>query len=242
MTTADIHALTGAYALDAVSGTEREEFERHLAECESCAQEVQELRETATRLALAATTPPPPALKGRVLDEIRNVRQLPPETTVTPLRRHSFTQRMTGIAAAVFFVAAAGLGVVVFQQGNKLDDTQAQVAQMEEILGAGDAQLLTMENRDGGTMKVAVSRSEDRMLLVSDDLPAPPDGKTYQVWTVADDTPRSMGLFEPDNGKASFAVSDFSDAAQVAVSIEPDSGSKAPTDGEIVMAGALPVA
>lgn len=49
---ADVHALTGAYVLDAVSDVEHAEFERHLTRCETCAQEVAELRETATRLAL----------------------------------------------------------------------------------------------------------------------------------------------------------------------------------------------
>ncbi|MFL6126489.1 RskA family anti-sigma factor, partial [Actinophytocola sp.] len=112
MTSPDIHALTGAYALDAVAGVERADFERHLAECESCAQEVHELQETAARLALAATEIPPPHLKNQVMAQIRTVRQLPPDTTVVPLRRRSPAQRLTAVAAAVFLVAAAALGVV----------------------------------------------------------------------------------------------------------------------------------
>jgi anti-sigma-K factor RskA len=242
MTTADIHALTGAYALDAVSGTERMEFERHLAECDSCAQEVRELRDTAARLAIAAAATPPPDLRNRVLDQIKTVRQLPPVTSVVPLRRRSFGQRLTTVAAAVFFVAAAGLGVVVVQQNQKLDESQAYAARIERILSADDAQLLPMENRDGGMMNVAVSRSLDEMLLVSEDLPAPPEGKTYQVWTIVDDTPRSAGLMEPDSGNVSKMLSGFSSAAAVAVSVEPDSGSKTPTEDQIVMNTALPEA
>jgi anti-sigma-K factor RskA len=241
MTTADIHALTGAYALDAVSGVERLEFERHLAECESCAQEVHELRETATRLALAAAAPPPPALKSRVLDQIRTVRQLPPESTVTPLRRRSLALKLTTVAAAVFFVAAAGLGVLVYQQGQQLDDAQAQAAQMARILSADDAQLLSLENRGGGgdsTMKAAVSRSQDRMLMVSDNLASPPEGKTYQLWTLVDESPRSMGLLEPSDGAIAMEVSGLGDAEAVAISVEPDGGSRTPTD--VVMVGALP--
>jgi anti-sigma-K factor RskA len=242
MTTADIHALTGAYALDAVSGAERMEFERHLAECDSCAQEVRELRDTAARLAIAAAATPPPELKNRVLDQIKTVRQLPPETAVVPLRRRSFGQRLTTVAAAVFFVAAAGLGVVVVQQNQKLDDSQAYAAQMERILSAEDAQLLPMESRDGGTMNVAVSRSLDEMLLVSEDLAAPPEGKTYQLWTVAGGTPRSVGLMEPNSGNVSMTLSGFSSAEAVAVSVEPDGGSKTPTEDQIVMSGPLPAA
>ena len=39
---ADLHTLTGAYAADALSGTERLAFERHLDDCPACAQEVRE--------------------------------------------------------------------------------------------------------------------------------------------------------------------------------------------------------
>jgi anti-sigma-K factor RskA len=240
MTTADIHALTGAYALDAVSGVERMEFERHLAECESCAQEVRELRDTATRLGLAAAAPAPPALKGRVLDQIRTVRQLPPETTVVPLRRRSFGQRLTTVAAAVFFVAAAGLGVVVVRLNQKLDDSQAYAAQMEQILSAEDAQLLTLPNLDGGTMNVAVSRSQDRMMMLSDNLAGPGSGKTYQVWAIeGTDPPRSLGLMEPTDGHVALPMEGgLSNADFVAVSVEPDGGSKSPSK-DIVMQGEL---
>ena len=60
MTAADLHTLTGAFALDALSEREAKEFDRHLSRCPMCAQEVGELRETAARLALAVAEVPPP--------------------------------------------------------------------------------------------------------------------------------------------------------------------------------------
>jgi anti-sigma-K factor RskA len=231
MTTADIHALTGAYALDAVSGVERMEFERHLAECESCAQEVLELQETASRLALAASAAPPPALKARVMNEIRATRQAPPVTEPVPLRRRSLATRLSTVAAAVFFVAAAGLGVVVFQQNQQIDDTQAQIAQMEQLLRADDAELVKVESRDGGTVNVAVSRSQGRMVLLTENLPNPPSGKTYQVWALDSPTSaRSMGFLEPSDGDAALDVRGLRDEALVGLSLEPDGGSPTPTD------------
>ena len=50
MTSPDIHALGGAYVLDAVDDLERAAFDRHLADCETCANEVAELRDAAARL------------------------------------------------------------------------------------------------------------------------------------------------------------------------------------------------
>ena len=40
----DIHALSGAYAVDALDDIERAQFERHLAECPACRSEVDSLR------------------------------------------------------------------------------------------------------------------------------------------------------------------------------------------------------
>jgi len=230
--TADIHALTGAYALDAVSGEEREEFERHLAECESCAQEVRELRDTAARLALAAAAEPPPELKGNVLDRIRAVRQLSPETTVVPLRRRdrsSLALRLSSIAAAVLFVATVTLGVTVVRQGEQLDRSRAQATQMADLLRAGDAQVLTLDEGDKGRMTVAMSRSENRMLLLTEGLASPPEGKDFQVWTGHDGEMVSAGLLHPDHGEALLEISGLDDADEVGVTLEPDGGSEEPT-------------
>ena len=61
------HVLTGGYALDALSGPEREAFERHLPGCASCQAEVRGLRETAAQLALSAAVEPPIRIEQRVL-------------------------------------------------------------------------------------------------------------------------------------------------------------------------------
>ena len=55
---ADLHTLTGAYAAHALSDGERLAFERHLAACPACAQEVRELTETAARLGTAVAARP----------------------------------------------------------------------------------------------------------------------------------------------------------------------------------------
>ncbi|MBK3637931.1 zf-HC2 domain-containing protein, partial [Streptomyces sp. MBT97] len=77
-TTAELHSLTGAYALHALSDDEHEAFERHLAHCEPCAQESAELSATAARLGLAASATPLPVLRERVLRRITTVRQEAP--------------------------------------------------------------------------------------------------------------------------------------------------------------------
>ena len=74
----EIHALSGAYAVDALDDIERAQFERHLAECAECRAEVASLRSTAALLAETTATAPPEGLRDRVLADIATVRPLPP--------------------------------------------------------------------------------------------------------------------------------------------------------------------
>ena len=76
----EIHALSGAYAVDALDDIERAQFERHLAECAECRAEVDSLREAAALLAETTAATPSDALRDRVLADIATVRPLPPLT------------------------------------------------------------------------------------------------------------------------------------------------------------------
>ena len=64
----DIHALSGAYAVDALDDLERARFERHLAGCEACRHEVDSLREAAALLPETTTVEPSAALRDRLDD------------------------------------------------------------------------------------------------------------------------------------------------------------------------------
>ncbi|HEX8972442.1 anti-sigma factor [Oryzihumus sp.] len=74
----DIHGLSGAYAVDAVEGEERVAFEKHLAVCSQCRDEVATLRAAAGELAGLTEVTPPPSLRAAVLRDISSVRPLPP--------------------------------------------------------------------------------------------------------------------------------------------------------------------
>ena len=85
----DLHGLSGAYALDALTGLELDQFEHHVDRCPPCENEVRGFRETATRLALAVAASPPLALRERVLAAASVTRQLPPEVGEMPRARVS---------------------------------------------------------------------------------------------------------------------------------------------------------
>src|SRR5204862_5350511 len=97
MESIDIHDLTTAYALDALSPDEAREYEEHLATCERCRRELAELSSVAGTLAFGVESPPPPpALRDRILVAARAERD-----NVVPLR-----PRWTLAAKAVTAVAA----------------------------------------------------------------------------------------------------------------------------------------
>ncbi len=139
----DIHALSGAYAVDAVDDIERAMFERHLADCESCRAEVESLREAGALLAETSALTPPDALRQRVLAGIESIRPLPPLTVDAGERARSNRRRFPAlVAAAAALIALGGVGATVWHpwsadQGIESADPAAR------IVDAPDAQTKT---------------------------------------------------------------------------------------------------
>jgi anti-sigma-K factor RskA len=109
----DVHDLTAAYALDALSPQETEAYEEHLGQCERCREELVGLSEAATALAFGAVAPaPPPQLRESILEAARAER-----TNVVPLPRRRWVERGAMLAAAAVACVAVGLGVSLSQSG-----------------------------------------------------------------------------------------------------------------------------
>ena len=73
----ELHQLTGAYALNALTPSERAAFEEHLEQSDDAAREVDEMTETAALLAFSATPVQPPAdMRARLMAAIATTPQL----------------------------------------------------------------------------------------------------------------------------------------------------------------------
>ena len=79
---------------------------------------------------------------------------------------------------------------------------------------------------------------DERAVLVAEDLPSPPEGKTYETWILREDVPEPAGLFEPnDTGAAAAPLEGSIEGADaVAVTVEPSSGSSSPTSDPLMTA------
>ena len=232
--TTDPHALAAAYALDALSAEERELFRRHLADCPSCQLEAAEFAATAARLGAAAAQAPPAQLRAAVLDRVAVTRQSPPLTRPTRLRGRLRSSATWLVAAAVLLVAvAAGFVASQHERATQLADREQQVA---AVLAAPDAQFRRDRVGAEGRLTVVASRALDQAVVLVADLPALQAGRTYQMWLVTAGSPRSVGTIDEADQVRTLVVRGLDGARAVAMTVEPDGGSKKPTSPVIATA------
>ncbi|MEV6493061.1 anti-sigma factor [Actinoplanes sp. NPDC051633] len=238
MTTTDIHALVGAYALDAVDDVERAAFERHVGECESCRVELDELRETSARLADSTWSVPPPRMRGEVMAAIGRTRQLAP-VSPAPVRAERapgrYRRRLVAAAAAV--VLAGGASATVYQvQEQRVRDQRTiaaeaarQQARTGQILAAPDLVVRTAPVIGGGKVTVASSAANNAgVVLLGADAP-PAGGKVFQLWTIRGTTPKSEKVLAVGQTNVVQIVDGLPGSDMVGVTAEPAGGSPAPT-------------
>jgi anti-sigma-K factor RskA len=214
------HDLVAAYAMDALDEHEEREFERHLASCERCREELASLREAAAGLAYGAVGPaPPPELKQRILAEAKAER---PNVIPFPQRR----RWAAPIAAAAALAAAFALGVGVWATARpKSSDPLAAV------LAKPGAKVVALGGK--GTMAWAPDGSAALALTV----PRAPEGKTYEAWVIRNGTARRAGLLP---GTSTLRIQlPVRKGSVVAVTLERAGGVDLPTNPPLAQTKAL---
>jgi anti-sigma-K factor RskA len=261
----DIHTLTGAYAVDALSDGEREVFEAHLDDCDACRQEVAELQATAARLGGSLHEQPPPELKGRVLAAIDRTRQEPPgsvdddvdagdrprtDATADPAddlaaararREHAADTRrwllgVVGAAAGVLAIAVVGLGVAVASLGERLGEMEAAAGQLTEVMTAVDAETVSF-TADGTVVRIVMSPRRGEAVVLVDGMAPAPDDHAYELWLIHDEVRVPAGVFDVDDrGRATRVVTgDMATVTAIGVTVEPAGGSPQPTSDPVML-------
>lgn len=247
VTNADIHTLAAPYVLHALPVDEEQMFEAHLLECAACRTDVDEYREAAAALGAATGAALPDEMKQQVLARIREIRPLPPSDDVpgedfapggsarARAIRRWWPRVTTGLVAAMTAVIAV-LGIRLVDVQDELDQTRQFGAQMSELVGAEDTEMLQTES-DGGHGRVLVSRSLDTAVLIADGMEPAPADHTYQLWFIGDDGARSAGLLgdSADGDVGPFTASGLGEAAQLGITVEPEGGSEEPTTDPVMV-------
>ncbi|MET0997889.1 MAG: anti-sigma factor [Marmoricola sp.] len=245
-----LHALSGAYVVDALDAEERETFEKHLPTCLDCQAEVASLREAAALMADESAVTPPPSLRASVLSGIKTVRPLPPETSdapspatpatpattnVVPMRR-SRRFRLGALAAAAAVLAVLGFGAVTQPWEDNKPPAAGPSDPADAVLAASDAKHYQINFKDGSTATVVRSLSKGKAVLVTDDMAAPPKGKVFELW-LQDEAGHMApaGLMDKPGDNTVLLDGDAAKATGVGITVEPKGGSDQPTSEPIAL-------
>ena len=233
----DLHVLTGSYVLDAISDTEREEFERHLQHCPACEAEVRGLRETAARLALACAVTPPARMEQRVLAATYRTRQLPPLPADRPRRAvlrlvPRVPRRLAMLAVAASVAAAVVLGITQLTAQHQLD--QARATAIARVVTASDAHVATARTSAGGSVTVVTSAALREAVVSTSGMASLPSSRVYQVWVMSPSGARSAGLMHG----SSLLASAVRPGDRIGITVEPAGGTSRPTTTPVAV---LPV-
>ena len=214
----------GAYLLGALTDLERQAFERHLAGCRDCRDELDRLRPAADALPYSVDqVAPPPGLKASLMEVVEA------EAGVArPHRRPAWLRglalgglRPALVAGALALGLLAGFGLAQLTGG---EGTRSVVATVDERMPGASARLqITGDGEDGAILRVQ-------------GMPPPGEERVYQAWLQRDGTMVPQPTFEVgEDGRGAVAVTDdLSDAEAVLVTREPRGGARAPSEQPIL--------
>lgn len=216
------------YAMGLLDDPERAEAAEHLRRnCDVCTEELRRARETNSIIFSTAPEVAPPArLRARVLASVG----------AAPARRSWLPWGVAALATT----AAVMLLVNLNQMRDDRQQTLARSAQMENamrMMAEPETRQVTFGKGPQGRVLVSPKRG---VLLLASNLPPAPAGKTYELWIIPKGgAPRPAGLFQSDQSGNAMHLApgpvDMGTTAAVAVSLEPEAGSTAPTTTPIIV-------
>jgi hypothetical protein len=239
MTCEELKESFELYALGVLDGGEKDEMDAHLERgCEACGKNLNDaLAMNAILLSLAPEAAPPARLKRRIVASVG-------------VERAQWGWAAL-LAAACLMVIAVWLSVQERRRVGELADARQLILQ---ISGERDRmqQALSFLNQPE-TQQVGFGKGQaapprgnvfvnprSGVLLIASNLPDLTAGKTYEMWVIPKaGAPRPAGLFQSVSGTALYILPgpvDITGLGAVAVTVEPQSGSPAPTSTPIIVA------
>jgi anti-sigma-K factor RskA len=241
------------YALNALTGEERANLEKHLAMCPDCRLEVEQLRGDGALLALSATGPRPPGRsRQRLLDAAAKEAAASIRETVAMPRR-SWWGALGWAATAAMIVFAASLWKENSGLKQSLSAISAQAVentrQMEDLrrvvapIIEPDAQRITLvavKTPPQPQGKAFYLKNRSSLIFVASNLTPLPPQKAYELWLIpAQGAPIPAGVFKPDaHGSATVVnppLPPGTEAKAFAITIENEAGATTPTMPIVMM-------
>lgn len=232
-----------AYALDSLDADERPAFESHLTDCAECRSAVQEFRDVSGLLAFASPAAPAPrTLSVRVGNLVRA------DATARAQQARTRPVILPWMAAAAGIALALSAGVYARRAMTETEALESRLSALDARLSAQDSLLLHLQGPEVHVVSLARSGEQPiarvfwnhvtaRFIVTAFALPPAPDGRTYQLWAIADGRdPVSMGTFDTNGSGDAMAIlpvpADIEALGLVALcalTVEPEGGSPQPT-------------
>jgi anti-sigma-K factor RskA len=218
----------GVYLLGALEDTERSDFERHVAICHVCHDELERLRGAADALPRSVDQyAPPPAVKRALMEHVYAEVGRPAKVRRQKLvERLGLTRPRVAIATPIVLLLGVLGGYGVSQLGG--DGGAGGVRTISASVdgtrvGHGRAELIVPAS--GGPAHLRVSS-----------MPQPRAGQVYEIWLKRGKQIEPGPLFSVDrNGNGAGAVpSNLTGVSQVMVTRENQGGAQQPTEAPVV--------
>jgi anti-sigma-K factor RskA len=216
--------LLGAYALDALTGDERQRIEEHFRSCDEHRDAAADLSRTVSQLALTVEDgDPSPSLRRRIIDAVSGAPSEPaiavpllpsrppsPMTELRVARRPRWLLRPVALAVAAGLLLALAAGVVI---GRLTGPNAATIAYTFQ----GDA-----TRAPGAQARLVYFKDQQAAVVAATGLPRLASGQVYEMWLIKDGVPVDEGIGSSTDGQlAARMTGDVPQFQQFAITIEP---------------------
>jgi anti-sigma-K factor RskA len=213
----------GAYLLGALPDLDRQAFERHIAGCAECQEELERLGPAADALpGWVEQFDPPPGLKASLMEVVE--REAGAERAAARRARRRFALKraqprfMRPALVGLVLLVGLGIGFAVARLGG--DESRTIAAKIDKAMPQA-----------GGNLRI----DGDEATLRLHDMPELAGARVYQVWLQHGDRLVPARTFEVGrSGAGRVELPDVGNADGVYVTREPRGGAQVPSEDPIV--------
>src|SRR5262249_3892294 len=250
MTHDEVEAIAALDALGAASPEEAREMSAHVATCDSCRRARDEDAEAVTELVRSLEpVNPPAAMRERVVDDIKPVRQFRIRpwwlATAATLFLALWGWREVGIR-----VAREHIGAQQAEIRRLTEERDRLAAQNEKLASLASPETRTIalagqEMSPAASARVFLDPTRRRAIVFFHNLPTNPSDKSYQLWIIRGDqpNPQSAGVFDVGaGGGATLSIDNLPVVTEIkalAVTMERRGGVKQPSEKKFYVMGGM---
>ncbi|UOQ84039.1 anti-sigma factor [Gracilibacillus salinarum] len=237
------------YFNDQLTEIEIEQFEEHLASCDTCQEELKELQELTEDLPfISEPVTPNEGMKDRVLGNILQEEQETTAEAVTPIVRTEQQPKrkfqkwiQNGLAAALVLSLIGNIYLLNQPADSPGNETAATIDEIINSVTLEDTEIMNA----AGRASIVENNGEKVLLVQAENLQEIEGDQAYQVWLLEEEKPYRAGTFVPNQvgeGAVAFSLSELEESNvnwdTIAITLEPSADNQEP-QGDIILAAGI---